>query len=297
MVRRVTPAQMQSMIRQARQKQRQAINNINSEIRKYNNAVDNYNRERRQAVSEYNRAATAHNARVRANRARLQSEIHRLNSGPTTTAHYTTSTRVVRTIEQRFTSVESAVETGRWSDPQNLLDLVEGETANSVAALNRLIAPSEEDEAGELQASSLMSELNDISPELQGRWTGALFALNPKNPDAARHFCTSAREILTAILDTEAPDQAVKAADPNYIKTPQGGVSRRAKIHYCLTRSHIDVTEMVEFVDADIDGVIALFDDFNHGTHGASGRFPMTELIVLKERVERAVKFLHQLVR
>lgn len=52
---------------------------------------------------------------------------------------------------------------------------------------------------------------------------------------------------------------------------------------------------MVEF-DADIEGVVALFDDFNHGTHGAAGRFPMTELAVLKEHVERAVKFIHWLV-
>lgn len=50
-------------------------------------------------------------------------------------------------------------------------------------------------------------------------------------------------------------------------------------------------------IDADIDGVITLFDDFNHGTHGAAGRFPMAELIALKERVEKAVKFIHRLVR
>lgn len=297
MVRRVTPAQLQSMIRQAEQKRRQAINKANSEIRKYNNAVDNYNRERRQAITKYNQAVSTHNSKVRANRARLQSEVRRLNATPATTVQFTTSTRTVRTVEQRFSGVESAVETGRWTDPQNFLDLVEGEAADSVAALNRLIAPAEEDEAGELQATTLTRELTDISPELQDRWSGALFALNPNNPDAARHFCTSAREILTAILDTEAPDKSVKSADPNYLKTPNGGVSRRAKIHYCLARSGNGIAEMVEFVDADIDGVIALFDDFNHGTHGPAGRFPMTELIVLKERVERAVKFIHQLVR
>jgi len=103
--------------------------------------------------------------------------------------------------------------------------------------------------------------------------------------------------MLTAILDTEAPDAAVIAADANFIKTPNGGVSRRAKIHYCLERRGNAVREVVEFVDADIDGVVALFDDFNHGTHGAAGRFPMSELILLKERVENAVKFIYRLVR
>lgn len=289
MVRRVTPSQARAMIRQAQQKQQQAI-------RKVNSAIDKYNRDVKQAVNNYNREVIAHNARVRANRSRLQSELRRLNSGSMTTVRYSTSTRVVRTVEQRFVSVESAVESGRWADPQNLLDLAEGETADSVATLNRLLAP-EDAEAAALQATTLTTELTDISGDLQARWTGALFALNPSNPDAARHFCTSAREMLTAILDTEAPDADVRAANADYIKTPNGGVSRRAKIHHVLARSGNNVAELVEFVDADIDGVITLFDDFNHGTHGEAGRFPMGELIALKERVERAVKFLHRLLR
>lgn len=291
MVRRVTPSQARNMLRQAQQKQQQAIRN-------YNNAVSKYNREVKQVVNKYNRDVRAHNAEVRSNRTRLQNELRRLNSSSTSTmtVRYSTSTRVVRTVEQRFIGVESAVESGRWRDPHNLLDLAEAEAADSVASLNRLVS-AEGDAIVELQATTLTNELTDISSELQDRWTGALFALNPGNPDAARHFCTSAREMLTAILDTEAPDAAVIAADVNYIKTPNGGVSRRAKIRYCLARCGNAVTELVEFVDADIDGVVSLFDDFNHGTHGEAGRFPMTELVVLKERVEKAVKFIHRLVR
>lgn len=38
------------------------------------------------------------------------------------------------------------------------------------------------------------------------RWKGALFSLSPTNPDAAQHFCTSAREVLTSMLDIAAPD-------------------------------------------------------------------------------------------
>ncbi|MDR7187089.1 hypothetical protein J2X85_004155 [Microbacterium trichothecenolyticum] len=289
MARRITPAQARSLMRQAQQKQQQ-------QIRKVNSAIDKYNRDVKKAVNDYNREARAHNARTRSNRARLQSELRRLNSTPAVSVRYTTSTRVVHAVEERFTSVESAVESGRWDDPDNLLDLAEAEAADSVASLNRLLSAAEGATA-ELQATTLTSELMDISPDLQDRWSGGLFALNPANPDAARHFCTSAREMMTSILDAEAPDYAVIAADPDYIKTPNGGVSRRAKIRYCLAQSGNAVSEMVEFVDADINGVIALFDDFNHGTHGAAGRFPMGELIVLKERVEQAVKFIHRLVR
>lgn len=289
MVRRITPSQARSMMRQAQQKQQQ-------QIRKANSAIDKYNRDVKKAIDVYNREVRAHNSRTRSNHARLQNELRRLNSNSAGSVRYTKSTRVVHAVEQRFTNVESAVESGLWDDPDNLLDLAEAEAAESVASLNRLLS-ADNDATAELQATTLTGQLMDISPELQDRWSGALFALNPSNPDAARHFCTSAREMMTAILDAEAPDDAVIAADPNYIQTPNGGVSRRAKIHYCLDRSGNAVSEMVEFVNADVDGVIALFDDFNHGTHGAAGRFPMTELIVLKERVEIAVKFIHRLVR
>lgn len=289
MVRRITPSQARNMMRQAQQKQQQ-------QIRKVNSAIDKYNRDVKKAVNDYNRDVRAHNSRTRSNRARLQSELRRLNSTSTVTVRYTTSTRAAHVVEQRFTGVESVVESGRWDDPDNLLDLAEAEAADSVASLNRLLS-ADDDATAELQATTLTSQLTDISPELQDRSSGALFALNPTNPDAARHFCTSAREMMTAILDAEAPDGDVIAADPNYVRTPNGGVSRRAKIQYCLARSGNAIAEMVEFVDADINGVIALFDDFNHGTHGAAGRFPLSELIVLKERVESAVKFIHRLVR
>ncbi|WP_312794617.1 hypothetical protein [Tianweitania sp.] len=39
-----------------------------------------------------------------------------------------------------------------------------------------------------------------------------MYALNPVNTDAARHFCTSVREIFTEILDRWADDKAVVAA-------------------------------------------------------------------------------------
>jgi len=299
MVRRVSPAQFRSMIRQAEQKQRRAVDQANRAIRDYNRTVDDFNRKQRQAVAEYNREVRSTNARVRADRTRLQNELRRLSASRTTstvTVRYRTSTSLITAVGQSFGGVESAVESGRWADPDNLLDLAEGETADSVAALNRLIAPEDPGE-GDLRSTALTTELTDIDPELHARWTGALFALNPKNPDAARHFCTSARELITMMLDREAPDSVVKAANPDYLDTPSGGVSRRAKIHYCLGRKGNDIEEMVEFVHADIDGVIGLFDDFNRGTHGAAGRFPLAELVVLKDRVERAVKFLYRIIR
>ncbi len=141
------------------------------------------------------------------------------------------------------------------------------------------------------------SELAEINPDLDARWRGALYALSPKNPDAARHFCTSAREMITTILELEAPDAAVKAAIPDYPKTPNGGVSRRARIQYFVQRRGDEHESLTEFVDEDINSVIALFDEFNRGTHGSAGSFSLGQLGAIKNRVEGAIRFIHRLIR
>lgn len=100
---------------------------------------------------------------------------------------------------------------------------------------------------------------------------------------------------IPMIPEREAPDAAVKRAIPDYPETPQGSVSRRARIQYFLKRQGYD--ELTDFVDKDVDSVIALFDDFNRGTHGSAGAFDLSELRVIKERVESPIRFLHRLVR
>lgn len=58
-----------------------------------------------------------------------------------------------------------------------------------------------------------------VSEDLMNRWKGAVYALNPQNPDAARHFCTSTREIFTEFIEFKAPDNAVVQYNPNASKT------------------------------------------------------------------------------
>lgn len=286
MVRRVNLSQLKSQLRQIEQKQRQAINN-------YNQAARNFN----QAVNNYNNAARTHNARVRANQQRLAHELARLRSQPTSTRYirYTTS---VQTVQTSFRRVEATAESGAWADDRGLFDLAESEAASSAAALNTLLASPDSGVADDerLRDTVLTSELNEIDPELDSRWRGALFSLSPRNPDAARHFCTSAREILTSILSDRAPDAAVKQALPGFAPTPNGGVSRRAKIHYLLRQTGNDVDGLAQFVDEDINSVVALFDDFNGGTHGPAGRFDFVQLTAIKTRVEGAIQFLHRIV-
>ena len=286
MVRRVSASQYKSQLRQLEQKHRQAVNNYNNAVRRVNTAINDYNRE-----------ARAHNARVRRNQQRLRQELSSLQSRPGVSTRHVTYRASVDKLHRSFVRVESAAAVSEWQRSDDLLDLAEGETANSVAVLNALAHPTaDEVDDASLRATAITDELESIDPDLNARWLGALYALNPRNPDAARHFCTSSREILVRMVDSSASDAAVIAADPAAEKTPEGNVSRRARIRYCLRRRGSDEAELVDFVEADIENVVALFSEFNHGTHGTAGRFSISQLRALKTRVEQAIQFLHRVV-
>ena len=287
MVRRVSPAQARTQIRQAQARAKQAVDRYNQQVRKVNRAID-----------DYNRAARTHNTQVRVNRQRLRAALQQMNARPraSTTKYVTYRTSVTR-VERSFTAVDAAAAAGQMGAAPRVLDLVEAEAASSVETLNDLLDTPASAQALDLRMTVLVDELAEIAPELDARWRGALFALHPENPDAARHFCTSAREIISDILDAEAPDSAVKDAIPNYPKTPNGSVSRRAKILYFLERSGHAHDALTDFVETDIESVISLFTDFNRATHGAAGTFDLAQLAAIKRRVEGAIQFIHGLVR
>lgn len=282
------------MLRQQEQKAKRAIQD-------YNRAVDKYNREVKRTVDDYNRQVRAHNTRVRANRQRLRSELQKLARQPTRSTRTHVTYRVsVEALQTSLVRLESAPARTAWGTVgDELFDLAEGETANSVQSLNALLeAPSvAEEDRPELRETSLEGELLEISPDLDQRWRGALFALNPKNPDAARHFCTSSREILVSVLDIEAPDDQVLVAIPNCPITDDGRPTRRAKIQFCLDRKAVAAPELVDFVEDDLENVTTLFGVFNKGTHGTAGRFDLDQLTSLKIRVEDAIRFMYRLVR
>lgn len=290
---RKSPAQIQAELRRLQQRQRQAVNDYNRSLRK---AVTEHNagvRRLNQSIDRYNSAAKAHNSKVRANRERLRRELERLSASTrsSTTSSYRTS---VSRLTTSFDSLERRATDEGWADSE-IFALTSGEAANSVAALNALagvdVAPSEPDEEDELRSSRIEGELVALDEDLDRRWRGALFALHPANPDAARHFCTSSREMLADVLEAVAPASVVEAADPACDRTPQGSVSRRARIQYCLKRGGLEHEILEAFVDDDIDNVLALFAEFNSGTHGAAGKFSIGQLRTLKTRVEDAVLF------
>ena len=288
--RRINASQLRSKLRQLESNQRQAVN-------RYNQAVRNYNSKLRTAVNQYNQAARAHNARVRANRQRLKSELSKLASQ--TTAHYSTFRVSVESVHDAYVRYDARFG-DTPEDPRHteLLDLAERESANSVAVMNALLDEGDEGQADgdELRGTTITTELSCVAPDLDARWRGAVFARSPQNPDAARHFCTSAREVFVQMLDLRAPNNEVLQAMPSCEKTQQGHPTRRAKIHYVLAKKGMAVAELEEFVQRDVENVLELFGVFNTATHGPAGRYDMHKLSAIKTRVEEGIQFLSSVV-
>jgi len=292
MARRVTPQQLKSLLRQQEAKARQAINKYNQEVRKYNQA-------RQRAINDYNREVRAYNARVRANQQRLNSELSKLKrraAAPNAPGFQVS----VGTLHRTFVRLEDRIAHAPASPYDALfLDLSERETANSVAVLNALAGeePAVAEEEASLQQTAITSELQLLSPDLDARWKGALYALSPRNPDAGRHFCTSAREIFTQVLDLNAPDEDVLSAFPSCDKTDEGRPTRRSKVKLLLHRKELIAQDAEDFASEDVENVIELFRVFNDGTHGSPGRYPIHELAAVKKRVEDGILFLAALAR
>ena len=249
-------------------------------------------------MRQYNAKARSHNQKVETQRRRLIQELKRLQSRPVTVrVTYRSSVQhlatAYETLEHRFQTRELS------TFEQEFLDRASEEAANSAYLANALDGDVHDDEAesaDDLSSPSVIAELGRFSQDLVSRWTGALFALNPANPDAARHFCTSAREVLTSILDIAAPDSVVIRAHAECDVTDQGNPTRRAKIRYLLSRKGITDVSADQFVEADIDNAVSLFTMFNKGTHGVAGRFSIPQLSALRTRVEASIGFLKSII-
>lgn len=284
MPRRISSSQLRSELRQAQAKNRQAVQRYNSEVRKHN-------AEQKRRVDHYNRAVHTHNSRLRENRRRLQSALQRLSRQSVTVR--------LTSLHQSSISLSTAYERLNEGDADPFLsDLAERETANSVSVLNALLGEDEDadNSVGDLKTSRITGSLSSFSQDLGSRWSGALFALDPANSDAARHFCTSSREIIAEILDVEAPNEKVLASYPDCQVTEHGTPTRRAKVQYCLDRKGLSNEYLESFIEVNIRNLTILFRDLNSGAHGPAGKFTLDQLGMIKSRVEDSIDFIYQIV-
>lgn len=287
MGRKISLSQFKSKIRQLENKQKQAINKYNQEVRKHNQEVS-------RAINKYNQEVRSYNSRVKANRQRIINELTKLQR-QNNSSRYLVFQTSVKTLHNTYERLEAQSLNKQLPPFHNyILDLSEKENANSLEVMNVLLDDCSLDSQNEnlLQHTMIVDELKKIGGDLDNRWKGAIFSLHPNNPDAARHFCTSVREIFTQILDIKAPDKEVFKTMPDCEKTNQGTPSRRAKITYLLEQKDIGELVFVDFIDQDIQNIIELFRVLNEGTHGSSCKYDLNKLHSIKKRVEDGLIFL-----
>ena len=324
----MTPQQYQALVRRQQQERERAIRQYNQEVervnranktaaqkavRDYNREVDRVNQHNRRVVSETNREidrinqnnrrVADHNRQIaQRNRAAVDkynqavrshnAEVDRQRQRQLTALRANTSSRYTQVRESTFDLSARFDRAVQETVNAELIALSEREASNSAALAETLL----EDEPTALKAvedTGILEYLAGFSQDLCDRWSGAVYALNPINPDAGRHFCTSVREIFIEILDKWAENKDVLDADPSCELTPnKTGPSRRAKIRYLLKRKGADSPEMLGFVEKDIEDILQLFHVFNEATHGAAGKHAFTKLLNIRQRVEGGIMFL-----
>lgn len=274
-------SQFRSQMNRLQQQAKRAENDINR-------AVNKYNREMRSAVNKYNASVRQYNSNVRRNKQIISNELRKLNSSPSVSTSYTISSRNMRTY---YDEINAFYYEGIEVTPKqnHILDLVEQEQASSLVTENYIESDSIPEEQPE--DIEIGNKLAKVSDDLYNRWKGAVYSLNPNNPDAARHFCTSTREIFTEFIELKAPDRAVFEYNPNCQKTDRGNATRKEKIGYMMRHLDMD-SSVVKFADEDITNILELFHVLSDGTHGKAGRYEYNKLVQVKKRVEKGINFL-----
>lgn len=127
--------------------------------------------------------------------------------------------------------------------------------------------------------------LNSVDPALIPLWRGALSDFNLSGPDSGRHFSVSLRELLTHVIHTLAPDEAIYqwTKDRNHYDK-DGRPTRRTRILYICQNIRLDKLE--RFISKDIDSILAYFDVLQEGTHTLDTSFPkyLPDLILSRAR-------------
>ena len=281
MAKRFNMSQFRSQIRQLESKQRQLTNKINTEVRKANNDI-------KRAVNQYNSSVRRYNAQVQRNKQIISREIRKLQL--TNSIHYS-YTSSVRVMHYSYIAVNNAYPEGieLSTQQERILDLVEQEHANSVITANAI--ENDESPLENTEDFEINNKLLIVSADLSDRWSGAVYSLNPINPDATRHFCTSAREIFTEFIELKAPDDVVFQFNPSCETTERGNPTRREKIKYMMRNMQMDES-VVSFAEADITNILELFHVLSDGTHGEAGKYSYEKLQQVKKRVEQGINFL-----
>ena len=275
---------------------------VKSKIRhiqnKYNQGMRKIERQINHKINDYNRAVKRYNSNLRKNQSKIKSELMKFQRNSTIRVSSSTYKISVINVNQSYDRLSQKYDFEDNSNRyRNFLEKIEEENANNLEVANVILNNDEINNEGySLEENIVSNKLLNISEDLDNRWKGAIFSLNPKNPDATRHFCTSTREIFIQIIDTKAKDNDVIHAFPDCEKTNNGTVSRRSKIKYLLHKKGVNDIDIENFVHTDIENILSLLYELNAGTHGQAGKYSINQLKSIKKRVENGLNFLCEYV-
>lgn len=127
--------------------------------------------------------------------------------------------------------------------------------------------------------------ISRVEPEWLVLLGGAEEAVRSSNPDRVRHAITSLRELLTQVIHRFAPDDAVKSRLPDGKWYHEGRPTRKARLYFILVNKY-DSDVLLDFVERDVDAVLALFDLFQKGTHEIVSSIEPGELQYILKRTK-----------
>ncbi len=256
------------------------INKLQREAKRAENQI-------RQSINSYNSAVRQYNSNVRSAQNKIQREFNRMESAYIVRTNYSISTREVHDV---YKKVSNSYDDGYIDE--NIFNAIENEDANNLELSNVVLNNYEVENADiELDESNISEKLIKISTDLDNRWKGALFSLNPNNPEAARHFCTSTREILKVLIDDSIKNEEVVANNPQCAKTDNGTPTRKEKIKYAMNKKGISNELIIEFTNSNIDNTVSLIGELSNGTHGHANRYSLNQLKSFKKRFEDSINF------
>lgn len=137
---------------------------------------------------------------------------------------------------------------------------------------------------------SLRAQLLSLNADLIRLWEGAISALKSDNPDRARHFATSLRELLTHVMHQLSPDGEIKKWNPDPQLYDKNRPTRRARLLFiCRNINHGPFSD---FVEKDVEAVLAFVQLFQQGTHAIAIPYTENQLLALKAKMEGVIRFL-----
>jgi hypothetical protein len=146
------------------------------------------------------------------------------------------------------------------------------------------------DEIRESSNDSVIIRLREANPNWIVMLEGARQAFTSTNPDKTRHCITSLRELVREIMHYLSPDEQIKGWSTSPGDFDRNRPTRRARLRYIAR--NINHGAFTEFVEKDIEAILAAINIFQAGTHTANSKLTEAQISALIARVESTILFL-----